>query len=144
MKQMMRRAGIVLSISLLAFAGGFAAQPNTPEVQAQLLDQNGYQCTNCFFGASTYYFCFEADNKVLIGYEKIPTMNWADPNKNWLTRVHKSWKGWSEEGKTVPLRYDDKHIWLTGTNGKAVRLRQDYSTDIFVNNQQCRAAAQKK
>lgn len=120
--------------------------PDTPEVQAQLLDRNEYQCNNCFFGASTYYFCFAADNKVLIGYEKIPTMNWIDPNKDWLTKVHKSWQPAlsASEAKTIPIRYDEKHIWLTGPTGKPVRLTQDYSTDIFLNNQQCRAAVKKK
>jgi len=132
----------------------FAAAPDKPQVQAQLLDHNEYLCANCFFGASTYYFCFEADNKVLIGYEKIPTMNWIDPSKDWLTKVHKSWqpalssqspsKDQSAEAQTIPLRYDEKHIWLTGPNGKQVKLTQDYTTDIFVNNQQCRAAVKKK
>lgn len=126
-----------------------AAVPDTPPVQAQLLDHNEYLCSNCFFGASTYYFCFEADNKVLIGFEKIPTMNWIDPNANWLTKVHKSWqpgvtRNQESEAQTIPLRYDDKHIWLTGPNGKRVKLTQDYSTDIFINNPQCRAAVKKK
>ena len=48
------------------------------------------------------------------------------------------------EGQTVPLRYDEKHIWLTGPKGKQVKLTQDYTTDIFLNNQQCRAAVKKK
>jgi len=127
----------------------FAAAPDKPQVQAQLLDSNEYACANCFFGAGTYYFCFGADNKVLIGYEKIPTMNWIDPSANWLTKVHKSWqpglsKDQTAEGQTVHLRYDEKHIWLTGPNGKQVRLTQDYTTDIFLNNQQCRAAVKKK
>lgn len=121
-----------------------AAGPDKPQVQAQVLDQNQYACASCFFGASTYYYCFEADNKVLIGYEKIPTMNWIDPQKNWLTKVHKSWRPWVADGQTVPLRYDEKHIWLTGPNGKQVRLSQDYTTDIFINNQKCRAAVKRK
>jgi hypothetical protein len=76
-------------------------------------------------------------------------MNWTDPDKDWLTRVHKSWqpalsKDQSAEAQTIPLRYDEKHIWLTGPTGKQVRLTQDYTTDIFINNQQCRAAVKKK
>jgi hypothetical protein len=127
----------------------FAATPDRPEVQAQLLDQNQYTCSNCFFGASTYYYCFEADNKVLIGYQKIPTMNWIDPSTNWLTKMHKSWQpavanDKAAEGPSVPLRYDDKFIWLTGPNGKQAKLKQDYTTDIFINNQKCRTAIKKQ
>jgi hypothetical protein len=122
----------------------FGKAPDTPTVQGKLLDQNEYSCSNCFFGASTHYFCFEADNKVLIGYEKIPTMNWRDPDTNWLTKVHKSWQPLGAQPDTIPLRYDDKDIWLTGPTGKQVKLKQDYSTDIFINNQRCRAAVNKK
>jgi hypothetical protein len=135
----------VCTFFAFAFLAFSAKPPDIPEVQAQLLDRNEYACANCFFGASTYYFCFEADNKVLIGYEKIPTMNWIDPDKNWLTKVHKSWQpNQTSDGQTVPLRYDQKHIWLTGPTGKQLRLTQDYTTDIFINNQQCRAAVKKK
>jgi hypothetical protein len=131
-------------ILIAAATPAFAAAPDKPpQVQAQLLDRNEYLCDNCFFGASTYYYCFEADNKVLIGYQKIPAMNWKDPASNDLTKVHKSWQPWTAEGQTVPLRYDDKFIWLTRANGKQVKLKQDYKTDIFINNNQCRAAVKK-
>ncbi len=121
-----------------------AAAPQKPTVQAQLLDSNQYLCSNCFFGASTYYYCFEAGNKVLIGYEKIPTLNWQDPASNDLVKLHKTFRPLSSEGQTVQLRYDDKHIWVTRPGGKTVRLKQDYNTDIFVNNAQCRRAVKKK
>jgi len=125
-------------------AAAFAAAPDKQEAEGQLLDRNEYLCSNCFFGASTYYYCFEAGNKILIGYQKIPTLNWKDPASNDLTKVHKSWKPLTAEGKDVPLRYDEKHIWVTGPNGKTVKLTQDYNTDIFVNNSQCRSAVKKK
>ena len=44
----------------------------------------------------------------------------------------------------VPLRYDDKFIWVTRNDGKTVKLKQDYNTDIFLNNSQCRGAVKKK
>jgi hypothetical protein len=133
--------------SLLFFALAFAslaATPDRPQVQAQLLDHNEYLCSNCFFGASTYYYCFEDDKKILIGYQKIPTLNWKDPASNDLTKVRKSWTPLTGESKDIPLRYDDKHIWLTGPTGKTVKLTQDYTTDIFINNSQCRSAVKKK
>jgi hypothetical protein len=136
----MRSALLFLAV---AFAS-LAAVPDRPQVQAQLLDRNEYLCNNCFFGASTYYYCFEADNKVLIGYQKTPTLNWKDPERNDLVKVHKAWASWSPDGKTVPLSYDDKFIWVTRPDGKKVKLKQDYSTDIFVNSGQCRAAVKKK
>jgi hypothetical protein len=132
---------------LIFFAFVFAALAATPdkqEAQGQLLDQNQYLCSNCFFGASTYYYCFEAGNKILIGYRKIPTINWKDQASNDLTKAHKSWTPWTAEGQTVPLHYDDKYIWVTRPNGKTVKLKQDYSTDIFVNNSQCRSAVKRK
>lgn len=140
----MKQAAIFFALMVIQASYSPAAAPDTPQVQAQVLDQNEYPCANCFFGSSTYYYCFEADSKVLIGYEKIPTMNWIDPQKNWLTKVHKSWRPWAADGQTVPLRYDEKHIWVTGPNGKQVKLKQDYGTDIFVNNQKCRTAIKRK
>ncbi len=121
-----------------------AATPDKPEVQAQLLDQNEYLCDNCLFGSSSYYYCFEAGNKILIGYQKVPSIGWRDPESNHLTKVHKSWQPWTSEGEKVPLRYDDKNIWLTRPDGKQVKLKQDYTTDIFINSPQCRAAVKKK
>ena len=135
------RSGLLFLALVLS---SFAAAPDRPQVQAQLLDQNQYLCSNCFFGPSSYYYCFEADNKVLIGYQKTPTLNWKDPNSNDLPKVHKGWAAWVPEGKTVPLSYDDKFIWVTRPDGKAVKLKQDYSTDIFVNNGKCRSAVKKK
>lgn len=129
---------------LLAFVvASSAVAAEKPQVQARLLDHNEYLCANCFFGASTYYYCFEADHKILIGYDKMPVINWQDPASNDLAKLHKSWKPLRPEGDTVELRYDDKHIWVTA-NGRTVRLKQDYTTDIFVNNRQCRSAVRKK
>ena len=119
------------------------ATPDKPQVQGQLLDHNEYLCSNCFFGASTYYYCFEAGDKILIGYQKIPTLNWKDEASNDLTKVHKSWAPWTAEGM-VPLRYDDKYIWVNKPDGKTVKLKQDYTTDIFINDTRCRAAVKKK
>src|SRR6266853_311373 len=103
---------------LFAFAyAALAAAPDLPEVQGKLLDHNEYLCSNCFFGASTYYYCFQAGDKILIGYQKIPTLNWKDESANHLTRAHKSWAPFTSEGEAVPLRYDDKNIWLTRPGG---------------------------
>jgi|HubBroStandDraft_6_1064221.scaffolds.fasta_scaffold413006_2 hypothetical protein len=122
-----------------------AAAPDKPQqVQGQLLDHNEYLCNNCFFGASTYYYCFEADKKILIGYQKVATLNWKDEASNDLVKVHKSWAPWASDNNMVPLRYDDKFIWVTRNDGKTVKLKQDYNTDIFVNSTQCRGAVKKK
>ena len=102
------------------------------------------RATTVSFGPSTSYFCFRADNKVLIGREKIPTMNWRDTSKNDLTKLHKSWQDWQAPGATVNLKYDNKYIWVPGPNGKDVRLTQDYTRDIFVDSRECRAAVSEK
>ena len=131
---------LIASVGQLASA----ATPDKPEVQAQLLDHNEYLCDNCLFGSSSYYYCFEADNRILIGYQKVPAIGWRDPESNHLTKVHKAWEPWTSEGQMIPLRYDDKYIWLTRSDGKQVKLKQDYTTDIFINSQQCRTAVKKK
>ena len=136
----MRSGFIFLAFGVAALA----ATPDKPQVQAQLLDHNEYLCSNCLFGASTYYYCFVADKKILIGYQKIPTINWKDSASNDLTKVRKSWVPLTADGQSVPLRYDDKYIWVDRPGAKAVRLKQDYNTDIFVNNSQCRSAVKKK
>src|ERR1700743_2626798 len=132
----MKPALLFLALALTAFG----AAPDRPQVQAKVLDHNAFLCSNCFFGAHTYYYCFEADNKILIGYQKTPTINWQDDASNDLPKVHKNWAEWKPEGETLQLRYDDKNIWVTRPNGKSVKLKQDYTTDTFVNTRQCRAA----
>jgi hypothetical protein len=136
------KSGLLLFFAL-AFAA-VAAAPDKPEVQAHLLDQNKYLCGDCFFGVSYYYYCLEADNKVLIGRQKVPVLNFAVDSKNALTKVRKAWKQWPAEGETIPLRYDEKNIWVNRPDGKTVKLTQDYHTDIFLNNNKCRSVVQKK
>jgi hypothetical protein len=141
------KSGCIRSFAFLAVAlalpASFGKSAEKPSVEAQLLEHNEYLCSNCFFGSSDYYFCFKADNRVLIGHNKIPQFNWQDPNKNYFTKVRKSWKPWQAEGSTVSIKYDDKYIWLPRANGKDVRLTQDYTRDIFIMNRECRAAVKK-
>ncbi len=125
---------------------GIAASKNgdVRAAQAQVLDQNEYPCANCFFGVSDHYFCFRAEGKVLIGHEKLPTFNWRDTDKNYLTKVHKAWAPWEASGSAVNLKYDDKYIWVPRGDGKKdVRLTQDYTRDIFIDSRDCRAAVKK-
>jgi hypothetical protein len=129
-------------ITLLAAQALFAAAP--PQVQAQLLDHAEMPCANCFFGPSYNYFCFEADSKILIGYQRTPVINWQDESKNYLTRVHRGWTGWTPPGETLPIRYDQKHIWVTRPDGKPVKLTQTYSRDVFTGNSRCQAAVRTK
>jgi hypothetical protein len=124
--------------ALFAVPGSFGKAADRPVVQAQVLDHAEYLCDNCFFGPSYYYYCFEADNKVLIAYQRTPVINWEDKSKNYLTRAHKAWMVWTPPAQTVPISYDDKHIWVSRPDGKSVRLIQNYSQDIFRNNDRCR------
>lgn len=130
----------LLLLLCVSACGAFAAEKT--QAQGQLLDQDEYQCANCAFGAASHYYCFEADNRILIGFQKTPTLNWMDSSKNYLTKVHKAWKPWTPDGGTVKLSYDKKHIWVTRPNGKTVRLKQDYRTDIFTNTK-CRSVVKK-
>ena len=151
----------------LAAPVSFGAAADRQQAQAQLLDHAEFLCANCFFGASDYYYCFAADNKVLIGYQKTPVLNWQDKSKNYLTGVHPSWAAWTAPGQTVPISYDDKHIWVSRAEGKQarpdlwahmkalafwasrgnskqVKLTRSSMRDIFTNNDRCRGADRTK
>ncbi len=137
------RTSVCVAASLAAPVS-FGAAPDRQQVQAQLLDHAELLCENCFFGTSDYYYCFAADNKVLIGYQRTRVLNWRDQSKNYLTRVHRGWTVWTPAGQTVPISYDDKHIWVTRSDGKQVELTQSYSHDVFTENDRCREAVRAK
>lgn len=151
----------------LAAPISFAAQPGRQQATAQLLDHAEFLCANCFFGPSNYYYCLATDNLVLVGYQRTPVLNWQDKSKNYFTGVRPRWAAWTAPGQTVPISYDDKHIWvsrpegkeaisgfgahmnafvawLTRGNGKQVRLTRSSKRDIFLNNDRCRAADKTK
>ena len=93
--------------ALLAGPAVFGAANDRPPVQARLLDHADLLCDNCFFGPSYYYYCFEADNKVRIGYQRTRVLNWEDKSKNHLTKVHKAWTVWTPPGISVTVRAID-------------------------------------
>ena len=154
------RTSVCVAASLAAPVS-FGAAAGRQQAQAQLLDRAEFHCANCFFGASDYYYCFAADNKILIGYQRTPVLNWQDKSKNYLTPAHPSWAAWTAPGQTVPISYDNKHIWVnrvkqvrrgfwaqlkaiafwvSRADGKQVRLTQSSMRDIFINNDRCRDA----
>jgi hypothetical protein len=156
------RTSVCVAASLAAPVS-FGAAAGRQQVQAQLLDQAEFLCANCFFGPSDYYYCFAADNKILIGYQRTPVLNWRDQSKNYLTTVHAAWAAWTAPGQTVPISYDDKHIWVSRAeappvrrdlwahvkaiagwvsrvDSRQVKLTRSSLRDIFPNNDQCRGA----
>jgi hypothetical protein len=157
----MRKLVGVLLTATFALAAPADKQPPV-QAQAQLLDHAEFLCANCFFGASDYYYCFQAGNQILVGYEKTPVLNYTDQSKNYLTPVRPRWAPWTAPGQTMPIAYDDKYIWVTRPeappakenvwahlrgfafwatrgNSKQVKLRRSDLRDIFLNNDQCRA-----
>ena len=147
--------------ALIAASISCGSAAERPEAQAHLLDQAEFLCANCFFGASNYYYCFEVDNKILVGYQKTPVLNWQDKSKNYLAPVHPAWAVWTPPGQTVPISYDDKHIWISRDrparqgfwshmrgfafwvsrgDDKRVKLTRSPMRDIFTHNDACRTA----
>jgi hypothetical protein len=122
------RRFLCLAIAL-AVPASFSAKTDTTQVQAVMLDHNEFPCANCLFGISDYYFCFEAKDKILIGYDKVRTQTRAKLPTDLM-----------ERGKTVPLRFDEKYIWVTRANGKEVKLIQDYTKKIFLGSDRCQRA----
>jgi len=142
-----RAAAFVALIALVAPAS-FGKQAERKSASATILDHNSYICANCFFGTSDYYYCFDAGDKILIGYQKIPSINWKEHDTNLLTRVGKKrgepkYAPWQPGGDKISLTYDDKMIYVTRGDGKEARLRQNYQTDIFMHSAQCRGAVHK-
>src|ERR1700677_1662530 len=84
--------------AVLCAAVSFGAPPPRQQAQAKLLDRAELPCDNCFFGPSFHYYCFEADNKILVAYQRVPVINWADQSKNYLTKVHPAWTVWAAPG----------------------------------------------
>jgi hypothetical protein len=78
------------------------------------------------FDRSTYFFCFQAPNEILIGSRKA---DWT-----WMPNS----VGMLEKGKQVSLRYDEKSIWVFRADGRETHLSRDYSQDVF-SNPQCTA-----
>ena len=155
------RASVCMAAALIAPVS-FGAAASRPQVQAQLLDHAEFLCDNCFFGASTYYYCFAAGDNILVGYQKTPVLNYTDKSKNYLTPVHGGWASWTAPSQTVPLSYDDKHIWVSRPEPppvkrnfwghlkdagawvirakpkKQVQLTRSPLRDIFANSSRCR------
>ena len=140
------KAAAVRKLMILALAGGvpvlFAATAERKEAQAQILEQASFPCPNCFFGNAYYFFCFQANNQILLAQERIPTMNYDDSRKNYLGKVHKSWRSPTPSGQPVTIQYDGKHLWMPRADGKPIRLKRENSHDVFT-NPQCRAAVKK-
>jgi len=153
----------VCAAGLLAAPATFGAAADRQQAEARLLDQAAFLCSNCFFGPSTYYYCFEAGSQILIGYQRTPVLNYQDKSKNYLTSVHGSWAAWTAPGQTIPISFDSKHIWvrrpdseaanhgfaadlkaagkwLSRDNSKEVRLTRSSKRDIFTNEPRCRQA----
>jgi len=138
----------------------FAADSPRQQASAQVLDHAEFLCDNCFLGASDYYYCFAAGDKILIGFQKAPVLDWRDKSKNHLTGAHPGWERWRAPAATVPIRYDARHIWVDRApdppasgfgahfrafakwfgrgHGKQVRLTQSATRDMF-RNARCRA-----
>lgn len=139
-------AAAVHKLLVLALAGAvpvlFGATAERKEAQAQILEQASFPCPNCFFGNAYYFFCFAADNQILLAQDRVPTMNYSDSQKNFLGKVHKSWKRPTPSGESLTIQYDTKHVWMPRADGKLIRLKREDSHDVFT-NPQCRAAVKK-
>ena len=137
---------VLRRLLVLTLAGSvpvlFAASSEQQQTQAEILEQASFPCSNCFFGNTYYFFCFQADDQILLAQHKFPTINYSDSRKNFLGKVRKSWRDPTPNGESVAIRYDDKHVWLSRSDGKLIRLNRENSRDVFT-NPQCRAAVKK-
>jgi hypothetical protein len=79
-----------------------------------------------------YYFCFAAGDRTLIGHKPAPWKWEYDP-----AEMH------SLEGQKVRLRYDQKHIWVIRTDGKELKLKQEYEKKDLFPGGKCSEAGEK-
>jgi len=135
-------ASKLLIVTLAASPVLLAAPAERKQAQARIVEQASFPCANCFFGNTYYFFCFEADNQILLAQDKIPTMNYSDASRNFLGKVHKSWRNPVPSSQPLTISYDDKHLWMTRADGKEIRLKLENSRDVFT-NPKCRAAVKK-
>ena len=79
---------VVLFFALACIFWGAAHAPDTPQVQAKLLDHNGYWCANRFFGAFDLLFLLRGGRQSSDRLRKDPNdANWTDSvHTNWLTK----------------------------------------------------------
>ena len=133
-------------LMILALTGAapalLAASAERKQAQARILEQASLPCPNCFFGNAYYFFCFQADNQILLAQDKIPTMNYSDSRRNFLGKVHKSWRSPTPSAEPLTIQYDNEHLWMPRADGKLIRLKRENSHDVFT-NPQCRAAVKK-
>jgi hypothetical protein len=152
---------MLLGIALAAFGAlSFGEAPARKQAPARLLDQAALLCDNCFFGTNDYFYCFQTDDAVLIGYQRSATISWWDQSKNYATKLHPSWTALDAPAEALRIEYDDKHIWVIRADqdavqkagghlrpivqeSKDVRLTQNYKRDVFT-NKRCQDAVRSK
>ena len=139
------RNPVHLSAALvLAASVSFGARTDLRQAQARVIDHAELLCSNCLFAPSDYYYCFAVDDKILIGYQRAPVLNWRDKSKNYLTKFHHAWLPWAPPEHGITISYDEKHLWVVRPGGKHVKLIRDYSGDVFTSNSGCRQAVKVK
>jgi hypothetical protein len=75
------------------------------------------------FNRSSFFYCVKVSDKVLIGSRKA---DWS-----WM---YDSSQMMRFQRQAVSLRYNDDSIWIVRTDGKEMRLAQDYSEDFFTDS----------
>jgi hypothetical protein len=94
--------------------------------QATLVDTGEYDVCHydCQpFDRPTLYFCVHVGNRILVGSTSTGWI-WAYDNSKMLNL----------RGKSVLVRYNDHSIWIVRTDGKDMRLKQNYSRDVFADS----------
>lgn len=152
---------IFLCVAFAAFGSlSFGEAPPRKQVPARLIDQAALLCDNCLFGTNDYFYCFETDDAILIGYQRAAAISWWDQSKNYATKLHPSWTALDAPTEALRIEYDDKHIWVTRADqdavqkagghlrpiiheSKDVRLTQNYKRDVFT-NKRCQDAVRSK
>jgi hypothetical protein len=123
MNRTIRGTGFLLLAAVLYCS---AQQEHTKYRDALLLEVSEYDpCHHdCApFDRPTLFMCIQLGHGVLIGSRK------AD----WVWGYDSS-KMFAVQGKPVSIRFNRDSIWLVRTDGKELRLTQNYTQDVFHNS----------
>lgn len=114
---------LVLAALLALLSSVRAGEPQYHQgvmLDAAQFDSCHYDCAP--FDRPTLFFCLQFEKQILIGSRKAD-WKWEYDSSEMLRF----------RGKEVSFRYDNRSIWIIRTDGKDMRLANDYSQNVFSN-----------
>jgi hypothetical protein len=110
-------------MTLLLFGSRLMGDSRSSYQSGELLEAVNYDWCHydCGpFNTESMYICVQADGKILVGERKM--------GRDWREYYHQLS---ANQGKPIPVRYDDHSIWVMTSDSKEVHFDQGYEGDLF-------------